>query len=83
MIYELGNIDRYAIAANGTCMENASFFSVMLKESVDGEKLCQAVCSALKNHPLFKTKVEYKKQYYLETNDASVTVTASSAAERP
>ena len=83
MIYELGNIDRYAIAANGTCMENASFFSVTLKESVDGEKLRQAVCSALKNHPLFKTKVVYKKQYYLETNDASVTVTASSAAERP
>lgn len=83
MIYELGNIDRYAIAANGTCMENASFFSVTLKESVDGEKLRQAVCSVLKNHPLFKTKVVYKKQYYLETNDASVTVTASSAAERP
>lgn len=83
MIYELGNIDRYAIAANGTCMENASFFSVTLKEEVDGEKLREAACIALGVHPLFKTKVKYKKQYYLETNDAPVTVTHSSAADRP
>lgn len=83
MIYELGNIDRYAIAANGTCMENASFFSATLKETVDEEKLKQAVRAALTAHPLFKTKVKYKKQYYLETNDNPVTVTHSSASDRP
>ena len=83
MRYELGNIDRYAIAANGTCMENASFFSAVLKEEIDGERLRDAACTALKNHPLFRTKVKYRKQYYLETNDAPVTVTHSSAADRP
>lgn len=83
MIYELGNIDRYAIAANGTCMENASFFSATLKEDVDEKKLTQAVCAALTCHPLFKTKVRYKKQYFLETNLAPITVTHSSAADRP
>ena len=57
MRYELGNIDRYAIAANGTCMENASFFSAALKEEIDGERLREAVCTALKNHPLFGTRV--------------------------
>lgn len=82
MRYELGNIDRYAIAANGTCMENASFFSAVLKEEIDGERLRDAACTALKNHPLFRTKVKYRKQYYLETNDALVTDTHSSAADR-
>lgn len=83
MRYELGNIDRYAIAANGTCMENASFFSVALKEEIDGERLREAACTALKSHPLFRTEVKYQKQYFLETNDAPVAVTHSSAADRP
>lgn len=83
MKYEIGNIDRYAIAANGTVMENASFFSVTLKEEVDANRLQNAVCEALKSHPLFKTRVVYKKQYYLETNDAPVTITHSNAADRP
>ena len=34
MRYELGNMDRYSMAANGTTMENASFFKVTL---ADGE----------------------------------------------
>ena len=83
MIYELGNIDRYAIAVNGTVMENASFFTITLKEEVDGRKLKNAVIQALRNHPLFKTRVKYKKQYYLETNDAPIIVTSASSYNRP
>lgn len=83
MIYELGNNDRYGICVNGTAMENASFFTVSLKENVNSEKLLNAVNKALEFHPLFKTKVIYKKQYYLETNDEKVLITRSDALNRP
>lgn len=83
MKYELGNLDRYAIATNGTCMENASFFSATLKENVDREKLKFAVEEAMKIHPLFKTRVRYQKQYYLETNDLPIIITESTASDRP
>ena len=69
MRYELGNMDRYSMAANGTEMENASFFKAFLDETVDADRLLKAVRTALEYHPLFKCKMMYDKQYYLEDNE--------------
>lgn len=69
MRYELGNMDRYSIAANGTVMENTSIVKAILDETVDADRLMQAVKTALEYHPLFKCKMSYDKQYYLEDND--------------
>ena len=69
MRYELGNMDRYSMAANGTEMENASFFKAFLDEAVDADRLLKAVRTALEYHPLFKCKMMYDKQYYLEDNE--------------
>ena len=66
MRYELGMIDRYAIAVTGSVMENASFFKATLDEQADAEKLLAAVKTALQYHPLFKCKMCYDKRYYLE-----------------
>ena len=69
MRYELGNMDRYSMAANGTVMENASFFKATLDDSVDAARLLSAVKTTLQYHPLFRCKMMYDKQYYLEDND--------------
>ncbi len=69
MRYELGNMDRYSVAAMGTVMENSSFMKAMLDETVDADRLMKAVKTALEYHPLFKCKMSYDKQYYLEDND--------------
>lgn len=69
MRYELGIMDRYAIAVTGSVMENASFFKATLDEQTDAEKLLAAVKTALEYHPLFKCKMCYDKQYYLEDNE--------------
>ena len=69
MRYELGNMDRYSIAVMGTVMENSSFMKAMLDETVDADRLMKAVKTALEYHPLFKCKMSYDKQYYLEDND--------------
>lgn len=69
MRYELGNMDRYSMAANGTTMENASFFKATLAETVDAARLLNAVKTALQYHPLFGCKMMYDKRYYLEDND--------------
>ena len=47
MRYELGNMDRYSMAANGTVMENASFFKATLDDSVDAARLLSAVKTTL------------------------------------
>lgn len=83
MRYELGNMDRYFTAVNGTSMENTPFFIVCLDEPVDKARLTAAVSRALCYFPLFKTRLRYEKQYFLETNDAPVTVTHASATDRP
>ena len=57
MRYELGIMDRYAIAVTGSVMENASFFKATLDEQTDAEKLLAAVKTALEYHPLFKCKM--------------------------
>ena len=69
MKYELGNMDRYSIAVNGSVMENSSYMKATLDETVDAEKLMRSVKAALDHHPLFKCKMSYKKQYFLEDND--------------
>ena len=69
MRYELGNMDRYSIAAMGSVMENSSYMKATLDETVDAYRLLKAVKNALDYHPLFKCKMAYDKQYYLEDND--------------
>lgn len=69
MRYELGNMDRCAIAFAGSVMENTPFFKATLDETVDAERLMNAVKTALDYHPLFKCKMSYNKQYFLEDND--------------
>ncbi|MBE6015327.1 MAG: hypothetical protein E7241_08215 [Lachnospiraceae bacterium] len=84
MKYELGNMDRYSIAVNGSVMENSSFMKAMLDETVDAEKLMRAVKTALDYHPLFKCKMSYKKQYYLEDNDnAEIVLFNADTGDRP
>jgi len=70
MRYELGNMDKYPLAVMETVMENASFFKASLDEDVDEQRLYQSIKNALEYHPLFKCKLVYDKQYYLEDNDA-------------
>lgn len=70
MRYELGNMDKYPLAVMETVMENASFFKASLDEDVDEQRLYQSIKIALEYHPLFKCKLSYDKQYYLEDNDA-------------
>ena len=70
MRYELGNMDKYPLAVMETVMENASFFKASLDEDVDEQRLYQSIKIALEYHPLFKCKLGYHKQYYLEDNDA-------------
>lgn len=83
MQYKLGNIDLYGIAFNGTVMEDSPFFTVELREAVDEKKLKGAIERALLHHPLFKTKVRYRKQYFLETNDDPIIVLNSTVEDRP
>lgn len=68
MRYELGNLDRYSIAINGSVMENSGFFKATVDEKVDADRLLKAIKTALDYHPLFKCKMSYKKKYYLEDN---------------
>ena len=70
MRYELGNMDKYPLAVMETVMENASFFKASLDEDVNEQRLYQSIRIALEYHPLFKCKLGYDKQYYLEDNDA-------------
>lgn len=69
MRYELGNMDKYTLAVMETVMENASFFKASLDEDVDEQRLYQSIKIALEYHPLFKCKLGYDKQYFLEDND--------------
>lgn len=71
MRYELGNMDKYPLAVMETVMENASFFKASLDEDVDEQRLYQSIKIALEYHPLFKCKLGYHKQYYLEDNAAA------------
>lgn len=68
MRYELGNLDRYSIAINGSVMENSGFFKATVDEKVDGDRLLKAIKTALDYHPLFKCKMSYDTKYYLEDN---------------
>lgn len=46
-----------------------SYFKAALDETVDAARLLNAVKTALLYHPLFRCKMMYDKQYYLEDND--------------
>ena len=84
MRYELGNMDRYSAAAMGSVMEKSSYMKTVLDETVDPDRLMKAVKTALEYHPLFKCKLSYDKQYYLEdNNDAELILFNADTHNRP
>ncbi|MCR5002534.1 MAG: hypothetical protein K6A71_12155 [Lachnospiraceae bacterium] len=84
MRYELGNMDRYSAAVMGSVMENSSYMKAVLDETVDPDRLMKAVKTALEYHPLFKCKLSYDKQYYLEdNNDAELILFNADTHNRP
>lgn len=83
MRYELGNMDKYSLAVRETVMENASFFKATLDENIDETKLLKSIKIALDYHPLFKCKLVYEKQYYLEDNDEEIRIFNVDVDNRP
>lgn len=85
MRYELGNMDKCALTAVGTVMENTPFFKATLDEAVDAGRLMNAVKTALDYHPLFKCKLSYdKRQFFLEDNtDSEIVIFNTDTQNRP
>jgi len=82
MRYNLGYMDKYPIEAAGSTIENNPMYRVVFKRPIDPIRLEGAVYEALKNYPLFKTSVEFDKEYYLLTNDRQIRLFNVKEADR-
>ncbi len=83
MRYNLGLMDKYPIEAAGSTIENNPMFRVFFKQVIDPVRLESAINKALMRYPLFKTRVMFDKEYYLETNDQPLVIFHSREEERP
>lgn len=76
-------MDKYPIEAAGSVIENSPMFRVTFKQPIDVIKLEDAIIRAFDVYPLFKTKVIFKSEYYLETNDSDLIIKHCKEEERP
>ena len=83
MRYNLGHLDRYPIEAAGTGIENNPMLKVYFKEPIDPLRLESAVYQAIQRNPLFGTKAEFKREYYLVDNKKPVKIIHAKESERP
>lgn len=83
MRYNLGYMDKYPIEATGTVIENNPMYKVTLKTPVNPILLESSLLKAIKDYPLFGTKVMYDKEYYLETNTNPLIITKAKEEDRP
>lgn len=83
MRYNLGYLDKYSIEAVGTSIENIPMYRAVLKNVVDPIRLEEAARNAIEAFPLFGTKVEFDKEYYLRTNDKPIVIGHYKEDERP
>lgn len=83
MRYNLGYIDKYSIEAAGSVIENIPMYRVVFKRPIDPVRLEAAVIRAIAAFPLFGTKVEFDKEYYLRTNDKPLCIGHYAENERP
>lgn len=83
MRYNLGYMDKYPIEAAGSIIENNPMYRVTFKKPIDPILLEAAFISAMKVFPLFKTRVKFDKEYYLEDNDAKLKILKVKEENRP
>jgi len=76
-------MDKYPIEAAGSRIENNPMYRVVFKQPIDPIKLEDAIIKALNYYPLFKTKVLFDKEYYLETNNKPLIIREVEENERP
>jgi len=83
MRYNLGLMDKYPIEAAGSTIENNPMYRIVFKQPIDPIRLERAFYKALEYYPLFKTKVMFDKEYYLETNDKPLRILNQREEARP
>ncbi|MCQ2413317.1 MAG: hypothetical protein MJ082_00780 [Clostridia bacterium] len=83
MRYNLGYVDKYPIEAAGTPIENAPMYRATFKRPVDPIRLEAAARNALTAFPLFATRVEFDREYYLRTNEEPLVILNVTEKERP
>ena len=83
MRYNLGYMDKYPIEAAGSTIENNPMYRIVFKKPVDPIRLESAFIDAMKIYPIFKTKVMFDKEYYLETNNKPLRIKKVKEDDRP
>lgn len=83
MRYNLGYMDKYPIEAAGSSIENNPMYRIIFKNPIDPIKLESAFLDAMEKFPLFKTRVSFDKEYYLETNNKPLRIKKAKEDERP
>lgn len=83
MRYNLGYMDKYPIEAAGSVIENTPMYRVFFKKPINPITLEAAFYKAMERFPLFKTKVKFDSEYYLEDNDAPLKILKSKEEDRP
>lgn len=83
MRYNLGYMDKYPIEAAGSRIENNPMYRFVFKEPIEPIILEEAFYKAMEMFPLFKTRVKFDKEYFLETNDKQIKLIKAKEEERP
>lgn len=76
-------MDQYPIEAAGSTIENNPMYRVFFKSPIDPIRLEEAFRKAIIKYPLFGTKVEFDKEYYLIDNEAPLKIIKSEEKDRP
>jgi len=76
-------MDKYPIEAAGSRIENNPMYRVIFKSPIDPIKLEDSINKALDYFPLFKSKVLFDKEYYLETNNKPLVIRNIDEDNRP
>jgi len=83
MRYNLGYIDKYPLEAVGSSVENIPMFRAVFTRPIDPVRLEEAARNAIISYPLFGTKVEFDREYYLRTNELPLVILNCKEDERP
>ena len=76
-------MDSYVIDATGSTMEHTPMYKVYFRSPVDPVRLEKAIRQTIEIHPLFGTKVEYDRGYYLRTNTEPIILIHAKEEDRP